>query len=298
LQWLGDTNFLVTIENTSEYPCHMGKSVVIAFDINKKISGFGKANLFPENEIPIPAGKRFGYDAYIPSSLYDRSTTFEVFPKLGDKVKVCAKEEIADPEKDIPLEIIKSGGGGSGMHNEWNYGMLLKNHSEKFTISRIDYHVNIYDGQDYLVATSHEKYRQVGISPNESGGLAGRVITHVNGNWKEKYRLEAFFMITDIELYSPYEKPIVEVTEIKRLREWGTIYYRITNNTEYIFRFYAITGILFDAEGNIIGGGYQQENGNRIFSGGVEEGYFGIATTAPYKRAEIYPSMCAQRVNC
>jgi hypothetical protein len=296
LQWLGDTNFLVTIENTSEYPCHMGKSVVIAFDNNKKISGFGKANLFPENEIPIPAGKKFGYDAYIPSSLYDRSATFEVFPKLAEKYKVCAKDEITEPDKEIPLEIIKTGGGGEA--DEWNFGILLKNPSNKFTIYRIDYHVNVYDGEDYLVASSHGKNRGVHIQPNETGGLGDGLVTFIKDNWRDNYRVEGFIRIEDIELYTPYEKPLIDVVKITRSRGWNRLFYEITNNTQYIFRIYGMMGVIFDAEGNIIGGGYTYGNWQQIFVGDVYHSELGISTLGIIKEVELYPFMCAQRVNC
>jgi hypothetical protein len=298
--YLGYTNFLVSIENLSKFPCRVGEGIVIAYDEKGEITGFGgtnpAGNIYPQDQIPLPAGSKFGYVASLPTNVYDKSATIEVYPRLIDQSSYCNRSDGEMKDETIQLQIVNSGGGGSMEIFDnlvyWDYGLIVKNPDSRLEAREIDVHMDVYSPLGELVATKDDSFHN-SIPPLRTSGLAGKLITFIMKGWDKGYLLNTVIRVSEVKMYENVEVPNPEILKIRRWRTSEIIIEgKIYNSTSNNFTLSGIVGIIYDKDGRIVGGGIVDDFGNGWFSPGDSHDFWvNVYTEDLAEKAELYPEM-------
>lgn len=256
---------LLTVENTSHYPCLLEEVVAFAYDSKQNIIGIGATRQFhrEEMDIPIPPDKKMGYSTWITKTAFENAEQIRAYP-IAKGYGFCENpDKSAHPYESnwypLPeqLEVVNVGGWGSSYSysDTWYFAFVVRNTHAYTWVKGLSYQANVYNKNGELIGFTHDQY-YMGVPPSGIGANWNRVDhSYSNTRWQNSNYVEVFAYSLE-DLANENKSP--EVENIKTFISEGLINVSCTlfnPEKKVIKHIYGAAAILYDLNGKIIGAG-------------------------------------------
>jgi hypothetical protein len=270
--WIGslqNRTFLLTVGNTSRYPCMIDYIIAFAFDSKENIIDFDieKTHESLGFGVPIPPQEKMGYVAGLNVAAFDRAKKIKAYA-ISRNYYFCVNPDYNDTENDkingntpydfgLYLENVQSGAWVEPHYTfRYHYIFTAKNTDPKYWVHSPRFHVDVYDKSGKLLGVS-DGHNSMWIPPHGLGAGIGYTDLYSTGvGSPSDYYIKAFAYVSSRHESEEIKLPEVKDINWKKGPQGIIVSCYLYNIQSYTYKDVGgAFGILYDKNKKIIGGG-------------------------------------------